>query len=1108
ARPASAAEVLQRLAAIDGAGLVEEEHAARAYLATPTLVGRSEQLARVRRKLERTLRRGRSNSVLVSGPGGVGRSRFLDACLLEATLLGVSVVRTDADDAASGEWGVVRALTRQLLTILPQTALEAAQPQLGVLGRLLPELALGEPQRGSLPDPTLEDGMLPRAQLQAALQSWLTALCRRRSLLIAVDDFGRIDEPSAALLSLLAHDAVDGLCLLVSVESEAPTRVPAAQRLLAEASAEVQLRNLTPAESEQLLRSLFGDALNLPQLAHRLNALAAGNPRDLLGLAQHLVDHGVLEYEAGSWTLPAHIDDSNLPSSMAQALRVRLGLLTQPALELALACALCPDQAFTFEECELLAERKAANLLSELDSALSGQILRCADDRYGLARPIWNGPLRALLTPERERVLHRRLAQLFERRGSDFRAGQHWLRAGEPSRGLDVLVAHARASQHQTTKGAEALYRYAAALPDDWFETFERALALCATLQRPARDAFTLRSRLAGLVPAFAVPDRGNGDALLAQVVRDSGLSDYHELPDSMPPDERIRRAIALAEERYWRTPERERVLPPSEAIALFARTITAASGRITVGMDIPYLRSLPDLRPFEPVSPALALLGQLFLGLEARYTGRLERACEIYSAVIERAAQPDRAGMEASYNELMRLGLMNALDMMEACLGLARREWGARVASAPAYYVNSVATRALHELFQGDVRAADLSKRQVERLRIEMRQLYDASPLAWEIVAHAIAEDVTRLRQALPQVERLAQRFTGWRAVQHYAQAEYHRIRRDPARAAQEIEAALAGAAPGEHMLWSYMAASQLRALCDLGRGREALPLAEAQLVHARQAELGCTAEPLWQALALCQAHLGLRVAAQTAEESIQRTLARGVTGLNLGIAYETRARVALLLQDGSGFDQHAELCYEAYGCYRNPALLAKYRRLRQEGERRLPVPKSERPGAAEQFVTRTGIPLTTALDQCRGTAERARMALGMLVGEAGAGGGHLFGLGVEQAECLATVGELGPPESLLARVTDYLLAQAHDTPTTSSDAQASDADWLDPQGRRYRAVLLCHEAAGSWVVMGVALLALRETGEYRPPAQMASAISRYLADNGASALLAVDET
>ncbi|HKU44039.1 MAG TPA: serine/threonine-protein kinase, partial [Polyangiales bacterium] len=85
ARPASAAEVVQRLAAIDGALAAEESQFAQAYLATPPLVGRESELARASRRLKRVAA-GRGRSVLVEGAAGVGRSRFLDGVVLDAAL--------------------------------------------------------------------------------------------------------------------------------------------------------------------------------------------------------------------------------------------------------------------------------------------------------------------------------------------------------------------------------------------------------------------------------------------------------------------------------------------------------------------------------------------------------------------------------------------------------------------------------------------------------------------------------------------------------------------------------------------------------------------------------------------------------------------------------------------------------------------------------------------------------------------------------------------------------------------------------------------------------------------------------------------------------------
>jgi hypothetical protein len=132
ARPANTAEVMERLAAIEGRPLDEHLLVSQSYLSAPSLVGREALLSRARAKTMRALR-GRGGAILIQGAPGVGRSRFLDACLLEAKLLGALVLRADAADG-HGDYGVVRALCTQLLDTLPEIAFEAAAAQACVAG--------------------------------------------------------------------------------------------------------------------------------------------------------------------------------------------------------------------------------------------------------------------------------------------------------------------------------------------------------------------------------------------------------------------------------------------------------------------------------------------------------------------------------------------------------------------------------------------------------------------------------------------------------------------------------------------------------------------------------------------------------------------------------------------------------------------------------------------------------------------------------------------------------------------------------------------------------------------------------------------------------------
>ena len=94
----------------------------RAYLTTPDAGRpRASALVAVRRRML-ALVRGDGGALLIEGAPGSGRSRLLDACVLEAKLLGAAVLRADAGDGAGGDWGVARALGAQLLELMPEQA--------------------------------------------------------------------------------------------------------------------------------------------------------------------------------------------------------------------------------------------------------------------------------------------------------------------------------------------------------------------------------------------------------------------------------------------------------------------------------------------------------------------------------------------------------------------------------------------------------------------------------------------------------------------------------------------------------------------------------------------------------------------------------------------------------------------------------------------------------------------------------------------------------------------------------------------------------------------------------------------------------------------------
>src|SRR6185295_5481098 len=121
-------------------------HLAQAFLISPTLVGRAESSAALRKALLRA-RRGQCTSLSVVAPAGLGRSRVLASGVLEAKLMGAAAVSLDAGAAGTTQFALATTLAERLIEIAPlarATSLESV----AALGHVSPVLhrALGEPE--------------------------------------------------------------------------------------------------------------------------------------------------------------------------------------------------------------------------------------------------------------------------------------------------------------------------------------------------------------------------------------------------------------------------------------------------------------------------------------------------------------------------------------------------------------------------------------------------------------------------------------------------------------------------------------------------------------------------------------------------------------------------------------------------------------------------------------------------------------------------------------------------------------------------------------------------------------------------------------------------
>jgi len=1128
ARPASAAEVMEKLGAIAGIDLDEELLVPQAYLSTPTLLGREKPLALVKEKILGALN-GRGATVVIQAEAGVGRSRFLDACVLEGEFQGTTIIKADASDAGSGDWAVARSLALQLIGVLPKIALTAAKPYFSLLNHILPELSsryrmdemsASEASASLQASDVLEaEGSnldrlaeirsikplsLPaaaqiettdrienlkiaqelRPSIQSALHDWLLAVSRERCLFIAVDDIHRVDEPSAALVAMLSQAISDKhVIVAVTYESGAPATAPLK---MLKGGVRVKLDKLDIDDTEKLIGSVFGKTSYVRLLASRIHAIAAGIPRTIMLLAQHLLDKGIVRYQAGGWTLPSSIEAFELPISLGEALKARLQKLSKDALQLAQTMALSPERGFRLEECQVLApHRDAVRLLQNLNELVTCEILSTNETYYSFSQEGWITVLTEELDAEIERTFHLRLAEMFEKNGNDqFRIGQHLLRAGEQEQAVDVLVTFSEKTKAMTARDPGIYSSLLQSLPADWYDTLDAAIALGEKRGRPIKQINIMQSRVSGIFAVTGSRHTVHTARVLERYYRESGLVFYQQLGDSIPAQERVARALTMAKQQYDASLETERLLPPPDAIRALAATLIEAIGIVYISDSFSFWQTLPSIEAVVPLSPAVGIVEKCREAIGHCVAGRFEKFHNLYIEVLERLEQPDKAQLEGAHYQWLRIAVIHAIAVMEAIMGLESADKRfLEIEKFSLLRINAWKIKKVYHLWHAESEAAEKCQQQVELLQIENSptHYYQGTKLCSELRAYCCADDLHGIKQIMDDLKKMAVRFPNWMPTVHYARGEYHRIRGDYLGALYEIDKALKQTAPGQNQNWAFIATGYLQTLLALGRDKETEAKGREFLKAAEKENLGYVSAYLRMPLAIAQVKLGDDDnAVESAETAINVFTALGTTGLSLGLAYETRARVAMLMGDSSNYREYANLCVEQYKIDQNPTLNAKYKRLTREARATVVafddsgVSITETNEATSVYSQRE---VESMINTCEGLDARADQALKILVEESHCSGGFLFLIQTNSPVLAARYGRFEYTAQIDALARSSIANEMDETndrtlTVGAQEASRSDSVCTGSQGERYSSVILGHYTSHGFALTGVAIL------------------------------------
>ena len=1049
-RPRSAAEVMQRLLAISGATRREAPDVSRAYLLAPSVVGRGSELSAIRADMAAAFA-GAGRSVLIHAASGLGRSRMLDACVLEAKTSGATVLRSRTASKERRAFAVADELAAQLLELLP----DASAP-----GAFALELAGQEKSN--------------------ALSRWILLVARTHPIAIVIDDVEHIDDDSGRLLAKLVSQALGArLLVLATAEDSALKSDDMIFAALVARSRACALGPLSRGAVAELFGSVFGDVPNLGLISDGIFAVSGGNPRLSMSLAQCLVDKKKISYEAGVWTLPSSLEALELPTSAEETLRQQLNALSGLATRLVEAQALASHEAFSRED---YARLSPASSSAELDRALlellERQVLTSDGHLYLLSHRGWTATVSASRDAETLRQRHQELAQLYDQNRT-IACVHHMFAGGLIEPGLQRLQISVKGVEtvRPGDDGTELLGAQMASV-------LERGLEAAIELGRPAFDVNVLRRALvsfSALITEEEIYYRG-APAWLEQLERDTGYAHWAADPERGDPGARLTRALQHALDTYAATPERDRVYPVDEAIRCLVIFVVVSIAIAARTQDFALIDRLPSLlEPFVPLSRVVAAIHKNALaGRELRVMCRPERARAFWIEAYEQLKEISEK--ELPPLELIRNAVASGIATAELTMGLPSAEgWADSLEGDMFQAAHSLYLKRVVRLHEGDWERAEKLRKQAEERAIEARgrRMFTTSTVL-ELFAYGLAGDLVGVKEIVDRIEPFARRFPGWVPWNTFAEGELQRLRGDLTAAVALYEKSLGYGSGRTGTLaswWPPTAQGYMETLLELGQSEQVRTFGLACVQFCEAHEIHQQSFGIVRALALAEAKLGeLTQASERLERVIDAQRALGVSGLELGASYEARARVAIWASDEPAIEEFGRLTAREYRHGRNSPLGARYERLLNEARRSaakvLPqltdftssvAPSGLHtlaPGRLQAAAIVDGV-----MDGATTPGERTQRALALLRTHRAASGGHLYVLEGTKLRLAASEDLPTPGPELLEWITRMVARESDEEETKvveqMNDAAAHGDVYRDAEGVSHSAMLL-RDSAG----------------------------------------------
>ncbi|GAA2639992.1 ATP-binding protein [Paractinoplanes durhamensis] len=408
-------------------------------LLCPTVVGRGPELDLLDDLLSATVS-GRGNTVFLTAPAGLGKSRLTREAQAYAADLGMIVIRGRA--APSVQY---RPLTEALLGLQRTVDLAELTPYRAALSRLVPGWGPDRPGGDSHPI------LLAEAVLRV-----LSGVAKGRGCLLILEDLHDADADTMMIVDYLADNVADEPVLVLATTRPEPDIMTMAYAMEQRHAAVV--RRMSPLD-DHAVRAMGAACLGVPPASIPVAALdrivnsAGGVPYFVEELLTGMVDDGTLVRADDGWAAP-DAAAVGVPDAVRAAVVARTRRLPPHAHRLLLMAAVygqpCPGALLG-----AAAGLDETTLIDGLRTAVEVQLLVVSAGHYTIQHALVGEALRAATLPEDLAVLSRLAAAAIERvfpgQAGEWcvLAGRLWQQGGDNGRAAELFHRAARRAAEQ-----------------------------------------------------------------------------------------------------------------------------------------------------------------------------------------------------------------------------------------------------------------------------------------------------------------------------------------------------------------------------------------------------------------------------------------------------------------------------------------------------------------------------------------------------------------------------------------------------------------------------------------------------------------------------------